>query len=229
MSGARPSDGSSAISTSGGRTSSGASVSICCSPPDRLPAGRLPGAHRGPGTARRPRRARRRPAATAAGSRATVRPGKIAPRLGRQDEPAAAPAGRRAGAVTSRPSSTNVPRGRGDEPGDRRHSVDLPAPLGPSSAVIVPGGTVEVDAVQHLDLAVAAWTPRRTSTVSRRRPRPRPWRRGRPTAATWRASGRRRPRAPSRRSGRAPRRRSGAWRPDVAARRRPSPAGSAAP
>ena len=33
-------------------------------------------------------------------------------------------------------------------------SVDLPAPLGPSSAITAPLGTAQVDAAQHLDPAV---------------------------------------------------------------------------
>ena len=54
----------------------------------------------------------------------------------------------------SRPPKCTRPD-HGSSPDTARNSVVLPAPLGPSSATTSPGADVQVDAVQHADLAVA--------------------------------------------------------------------------
>ena len=55
----------------------------------------------------------------------------------------------------SRPAKRTVPAITGSSPDIARSSVVLPAPFGPSSATTSPAAIVDVDAVQHADLAVA--------------------------------------------------------------------------
>ena len=82
--------------------------------------------------------------------------GEDAPPFGHLDQP-----GRddvavvRAGDVARRRSAPARSQA-GTRPQTMLLSVDLPAPLLPSSATISPGCTCQVDAAQHLDAAVAA-------------------------------------------------------------------------
>ena len=57
--------------------------------------------------------------------------------------------------VTSRPLIVMVPVSGWSRPAMARSRVDLPDPLGPSSAVSEPDGHLEVDVVQRGEVAVA--------------------------------------------------------------------------
>ena len=86
----------------------------------------------------------------------TVRPGKMPRASGTRSTPARAR--RRNGSVSVISCAFEVApcrRRRRRCPAATAHSVDFPAPLAPSSAVTLPRSSCEVDAVQHLGVAVA--------------------------------------------------------------------------
>ena len=139
-SGERPSVGSSATSSAGGRASAGARLSICCSPPDRSPAGCW---RRSPSTGKRSVAALR-----SAGSRSstlrfssTVSPGKMPRASGTRSMPARARSSA-GSAVTSRPLRRTRPDVASTRPAVTPHKVDLPAPFAPRSATTSPAWMV---------------------------------------------------------------------------------------
>ncbi len=74
--------------------------------------------------------------------------------------------------LTRRPAQTRSPPVMGWSPASTWSSVVFPAPLGPRTAVTEPAGHRQVDAVQHLDGAVAgAWRPRSSTAVTATRRR----------------------------------------------------------
>ena len=143
-SGASPMDSSSSSSTAGSVARPRARASICCSPPDRVPA------------AREACRARSGNRAYAISSTCRLlRPVKViisrlsrTERLGNTPRPSGirhtpARARSRAGApVTSRPPSSSRPERSGWTPAATRSVVVLPAPFGPSSATTWPAATL---------------------------------------------------------------------------------------
>ena len=85
-----------------------------------------------------------------------------------------------AASVMSLPSRCTVPIEASTRPAATAQSVDFPAPLAPSSATTLPRSSAQVDAVEHLDVAVAGddaahrerrrrRLERERSTVGRRR------------------------------------------------------------
>ncbi len=141
------------------------------------PAARGPGRSPGPGPAL-PRRPTGRGGAASrrcGGSRAPT--GRRTPRPLRASGRCPTPAISLGGAwVMSRPSKITAPLSASTMPEMALSRVDLPAPLVPSRATIGALGHLEVDAEQHLDVAVedveapgnaAAWTgPARRSRAS---------------------------------------------------------------
>ena len=57
--------------------------------------------------------------------------------------------------VMSTPSMVTVPSVGATRPAATEHSVDLPAPFAPRRATTFPGLEADLDAVEHLDVAVA--------------------------------------------------------------------------
>ena len=160
-SGARPIDGSSSSSRRGLAISARPIASICCSPPDRLPASAVERARAGAETA--PARARDR-ARCAPRSRAAVGAEfeVLAHRQRGQDRAAFGHLHQAALDDPVRSAAASVPRLRSDRPGraactspDSASSVvDLPAPLAPTSVRISPAFDFEVDALHRFDVAV---------------------------------------------------------------------------
>ena len=93
-------------------------------------------------------------------------------------------------------SSSTLPAVGATSPATTAHSVDLPAPLAPSSARISPRLDGQVDAAEHLDVAVAgAQAPSRSTGGRHRRRRRGPTRRGTRPRTTGTVAGAPRPRA----------------------------------
>ncbi len=160
ISGASPSDGSSISRTRGRDISARATASICCSPPESVPANLLAPLAAGAESAHTSARCRRRsrPCRGAdrrrrAGSRARSSAGTPAGSPARARRPA-----RRSAPATARrarsPSSRIEPRRGCRMPAIVIISVVLPAPFGPSRQVILPLSTLQRHALQRFDLAV---------------------------------------------------------------------------
>ena len=145
MAGARPWESSSMTATLGWVTRMRASESICCSPPDSMPA-RVP--RRGPGTGRSSAAWSRRSALPSAGQalhaeaevlRHGQGPGRRRRPRGRRPCPVG-PVRWSGSWLTSSPSKKDRPRlATARAPAMAAPSVDLPAPLGPSTQQIWPG------------------------------------------------------------------------------------------
>src|SRR5450759_1422844 len=144
--GASPCEISSMISNRGGETTILEMASICCSPPERFPAGSLARAfntgNRAYAASIRWRTMAPFPSrwnATRRLSR-TVSPGNTARKSGSRPMPSRT---RRSGRSrpTGVPSTTIDPDAAGTSPISARARVDFPAPFGPSTARTLPGST----------------------------------------------------------------------------------------
>ena len=157
--GARPSDGSSSSSSRGAPISARPMASICCWPPQSVPA-IWPRRSRGAGRSRRPsparpaarrgRAPRRRPARGSRGRSSCRRAAALR-------APGRRPA-RRCGApalpLERRAVETMLPARGQCRPAIVRMSVVLPAPFGPISATISPACDLQGDAPERLQVAV---------------------------------------------------------------------------
>ena len=159
--GARPSDGSSSRISLGVVMSARPMATICCSPPDMVPAfwlaplaedrkERVHAVERLAGCAGRRARCRRPSRGSPAPSSAGTRCG---PGGRRRARAASTWSGRRP--VMSWPSKTTRPLVGRRKPTMVLNAVDLPAPLGPMTLTISPGAHLERDVVQDGHLAVA--------------------------------------------------------------------------
>ena len=181
--GASPIEGSSSSSSRGFAISARPIASICCWPPESVPAG---GAAPRPasGTARRPARARRRDSSSRAGPGAE--PQIVLDRERREHLPAlghlrdAERDARMARAARSigRPSKQDAAGGDRLHAGDRAQQRGLAGAVGADQRDDLAGRDLERDAVQRLDAAVAAArgsqpTAWAASCAARRRDRPR--------------------------------------------------------
>ena len=145
--------GSSATNTAGGFASAGARLSICCSPPDSRPGGLLAPLpeDREPLVGLFPQLRRAEQHREVLLDR---EPGEDAARLGGEQHAGACPFERLERGDVALRDEDPAPR-RDHEAGDRAHSVDFPAPFAPRSATTLPRAIRSVDAVEHLDVAVA--------------------------------------------------------------------------
>ena len=140
-------------------------ASICCSPPDSVPASwsRRSREPREAGVGDRPRSSAQDAPPWVAMPQVLAH-GEVredAPALG--DRCTAPPRASSSGRCPVDPPAGQHDVAAGGCDAARAHTcsvVDLPAPFGPSRATTVPSGTREVDAVEHLDPAVAARMPR---------------------------------------------------------------------
>ena len=85
----------------------------------------------------------------------TVRPGKMPRASGTRSRPSRAPSERRRRAVMSRPSSSTVPSVGVDHAGGDRAERRLAGAVGAEQRDDRAAGELQVDAVEHLDVAVA--------------------------------------------------------------------------
>ena len=180
---------SSSSRTAGSTLNVRAMASICCSPPESVPATWCD-ARPGGGSGRRPSP----PRATADGPpkvirrrfSVTVRLGKMPRPSGNVHRPARASLSGRM-PLTWRPITWKQPFVGSICPLATLSVVDLPAPLGPSRASTCAGGDGQVDAVQDLDLPVGGMDAAQLDDGTAAA-RPQPWARRRRARAASPAS-----------------------------------------
>ncbi len=178
----RLSRGSSSSRSSGPVTSACAMSRRCCSPPDTWPMGRWAYAEAPTRSMTSSTRAASARARRAAGPVPRRRVGRGRPKRwpSRPKRTTSTPRMRRPGSKLRRwgrypmrwlawpgstPSTSARPAARGSRPSTTRINVDLPTPLGPSTATNWPGATVTSTWRQMLRPPTTAWAPRNETTA----------------------------------------------------------------